>query len=233
MSAVVDRSACPRLLLTIASSSPSSSIRVAYACRRSWNRWRGRAELYGDPGERVDDLHAREEARATVETRYLGGHPANFPDVLDAWATDVRESERMAVMALRICELDRLNPIDEERDISPDPEKVARYVVRQTVHSSTPLGLGWVIWRDASDLPGDLIFNVNYLGDTIAEHAPRDGQGYLRVAITCGPLRPPSAHADDATKAAALCPRPVRRGCHGSACRRPGCAVTLADHTRR
>jgi glutamate decarboxylase len=28
----------------------------------------------------------------------------------------------------------------------------------------SPLGLGWVIWRDKSDLPGDLIFNVNYLG---------------------------------------------------------------------
>jgi len=27
-----------------------------------------------------------------------------------------------------------------------------------------PLGCGWIIWRDASDLPEDLIFNVNYLG---------------------------------------------------------------------
>ncbi len=27
-----------------------------------------------------------------------------------------------------------------------------------------PLGSGWVIWRDAKDLPKDLIFNVNYLG---------------------------------------------------------------------
>lgn len=27
-----------------------------------------------------------------------------------------------------------------------------------------PLGSGWVIWRDAKDLPEDLIFNVNYLG---------------------------------------------------------------------
>ena len=26
-----------------------------------------------------------------------------------------------------------------------------------------PLGVGWVIWRDASDLPEDLVFNVNYL----------------------------------------------------------------------
>ncbi|QKJ66967.1 glutamate decarboxylase [Deefgea piscis] len=27
-----------------------------------------------------------------------------------------------------------------------------------------PLGVGWVIWRDKTDLPQDLIFNVNYLG---------------------------------------------------------------------
>jgi glutamate decarboxylase len=27
-----------------------------------------------------------------------------------------------------------------------------------------PLGSGWVIWRDAKDLPENLIFNVNYLG---------------------------------------------------------------------
>jgi glutamate decarboxylase len=27
-----------------------------------------------------------------------------------------------------------------------------------------PLGVGWVIWRDASDLPEELVFRVNYLG---------------------------------------------------------------------
>ena len=27
-----------------------------------------------------------------------------------------------------------------------------------------PLGAGWVVWREAKDLPEDLIFNVNYLG---------------------------------------------------------------------
>ena len=27
-----------------------------------------------------------------------------------------------------------------------------------------PLGAGWVVWREASDLPKELIFNVNYLG---------------------------------------------------------------------
>src|SRR5262249_16122437 len=27
-----------------------------------------------------------------------------------------------------------------------------------------PLGVGWVIWRDKTELPDDLIFHVNYLG---------------------------------------------------------------------
>src|SRR6185295_6517833 len=27
-----------------------------------------------------------------------------------------------------------------------------------------PLGVGWVVWRDAAELPDDLVFHVNYLG---------------------------------------------------------------------
>jgi len=28
----------------------------------------------------------------------------------------------------------------------------------------SPIGVGWIVWRDSSDLPEELIFNVNYLG---------------------------------------------------------------------
>ena len=35
----------------------------------------------------------------------------------------------------------------------------------------SPLGVGWVIWREAKDLPEDLIFNVNYLGGNMATFA--------------------------------------------------------------
>jgi glutamate decarboxylase len=35
----------------------------------------------------------------------------------------------------------------------------------------SPLGVGWVIWREASDLPEDLIFNVNYLGGNMPTFA--------------------------------------------------------------
>jgi glutamate decarboxylase len=34
-----------------------------------------------------------------------------------------------------------------------------------------PLGVGWVVWRDASELPDDLVFNVNYLGGNIPTFA--------------------------------------------------------------
>jgi glutamate decarboxylase len=34
-----------------------------------------------------------------------------------------------------------------------------------------PLGVGWIIWRDAQDLPEDLIFNVNYLGGNMPTFA--------------------------------------------------------------
>jgi glutamate decarboxylase len=41
-----------------------------------------------------------------------------------------------------------------------------------------PLGCGWIIWRNRSDLPEDLIFNVNYLGGnmpTLALNFSRPG----------------------------------------------------------
>ncbi len=34
-----------------------------------------------------------------------------------------------------------------------------------------PLGVGWVVWREKTDLPEDLIFWVNYLGDNIPTFA--------------------------------------------------------------
>ncbi len=34
-----------------------------------------------------------------------------------------------------------------------------------------PLGVGWIVWRTASDLPEELIFNVNYLGGNMPTFA--------------------------------------------------------------
>jgi glutamate decarboxylase len=66
-----------------------------------------------------------------------------------------------------------------------------------------PLGVGWVVWRDKSDLPEDLIFRVNYLGGdmpTFALNFSRPGgeiicqyylflrlgrEGYQRIHNAC------------------------------------------------
>jgi glutamate decarboxylase len=34
-----------------------------------------------------------------------------------------------------------------------------------------PLGVGWILWRDAEDLPEDLVFRVNYLGGDMVDFA--------------------------------------------------------------
>lgn len=67
----------------------------------------------------------------------------------------------------------------------------------------SPLGVGWVVWREANDLPEELIFNVNYLGGnmpTFALNFSRPGgqivaqyynflrlgiEGYTRVHSAC------------------------------------------------
>lgn len=67
----------------------------------------------------------------------------------------------------------------------------------------SPLGVGWVVWREKEDLPEDLVFNVNYLGGnmpTFALNFSRPGgqiiaqyynllrhgrQGYARIQQAC------------------------------------------------
>lgn len=67
----------------------------------------------------------------------------------------------------------------------------------------SPLGVGWVVWRDKADLPEELIFNVNYLGGnmpTFALNFSRPGgeivaqyynflrlgkEGYYKVQKSC------------------------------------------------
>jgi hypothetical protein len=78
--------------------------------------------------ERVNGLLIAEEARRVAEERYLGGHQANYPDVLAGWAEHDFEAKKMAVAAMRICELEGLEPLDEDRFITLDPERITRNV---------------------------------------------------------------------------------------------------------
>jgi hypothetical protein len=61
---------------------------------------------------RVDELLAAQEACAMVEQRYLDGHAALFPDVVEQWAERLRFAQELAVMAERLAELDGVPPAD-------------------------------------------------------------------------------------------------------------------------
>ncbi|HBO22689.1 MAG TPA: glutamate decarboxylase [Providencia sp.] len=60
---------------------------------------------------------------------------------------------------------------------APDLEWDFRLPRVKSINSSghkfglAPLGAGWVIWREATDLPEELIFNVNYLGGNMPTFA--------------------------------------------------------------
>ena len=99
-----------------------------------------------------------------------------------------------------------------------------------------PLGVGWIVWRDTSDLPEKLIFNVNYLGGnmpTFALNFSRPGgqivaqyynflrlgkEGYRKVHQAGFAARAM------ARKSAATSPRAARNWCSSPAARsaRPG-----------
>jgi hypothetical protein len=70
---------------------------------------------------RVSELRAAQEARAIVEGRYLEGHGALFPDVAASWGEQVRSTESITDMAVRLAELDSVPPA-----VPGDPEALSR-----------------------------------------------------------------------------------------------------------
>jgi hypothetical protein len=73
---------------------------------------------------RVAELLAQEEARKIVEARYLGGHSSLFPATARRWQELVHWAQKAGVMTLRLAELDGAEPIDEERQLLPDPGRI-------------------------------------------------------------------------------------------------------------
>jgi hypothetical protein len=66
--------------------------------------------------DRVTELHATEAARVATEARYLDEAAALFPAGLRAWAAQQTASERAAVIAMRLAELDgEPPPVDEDQ----------------------------------------------------------------------------------------------------------------------
>ena len=59
---------------------------------------------------RVDELQAAQEARSTVERRYLDGHPALFPDVARSWDEQVKSTGEIADVAVLLAGFDGVPP---------------------------------------------------------------------------------------------------------------------------
>jgi hypothetical protein len=49
-------------------------------------------------------------ARSRVEAKYLDGRPVLFPAAVRAWSEQLEQTERLAVMADRLSELDGVGP---------------------------------------------------------------------------------------------------------------------------
>jgi hypothetical protein len=77
---------------------------------------------------RVDELLAAQQARETVEARYLGGHPALFPDELREWAEQVRSTQRIAALAVGMAERDGIPP-PEAPEADAVSSRTAQFVV--------------------------------------------------------------------------------------------------------
>lgn len=73
---------------------------------------------------RVAELMAQAEARSFVERRYLGGHPALFPETRRQWDEQLHDSQEAGIMALRLAELDGAQPMDEALQLVPSQERI-------------------------------------------------------------------------------------------------------------
>ena len=69
---------------------------------------------------RLAELRAAEEARATVEARYLAGHTTLFPDAVKAWEAQCTSTDTLAGVAYRLAELDGVPPAEP-----PDAEAMS------------------------------------------------------------------------------------------------------------
>jgi hypothetical protein len=72
---------------------------------------------------RLAELRAAREARSAVEARYLAGHTALFPDAVKAWDEQLRNTETLADVAVRLAELDGVPPAEPA-----DPDAVSARV---------------------------------------------------------------------------------------------------------
>jgi hypothetical protein len=85
------------------------------------------ATLRGPLLFRLAELQAAQEARASVEARYLGDHTALFPDEMKAWDEQLRNTETLADVGCRLAALDGVPPA-EQPDHEADSARVTELV---------------------------------------------------------------------------------------------------------
>lgn len=79
------------------------------------------AQVLGLLLSRVAELEAAGQARTQAEQQYLDACPALFPDTREAWVDQVRATREVAVMAVRLVELDGVDlPRSEDEDAISD-----------------------------------------------------------------------------------------------------------------
>jgi hypothetical protein len=95
---------------------------------------------------RVNELVASQEARSSVEARYLEGHAALFPDIAAVFEEQLHQSQEIAVMAWRAAELDGVEPAEPEDPVALKAqagELVADLVEPAKAEALDKLGEGW------------------------------------------------------------------------------------------
>jgi hypothetical protein len=75
------------------------------------SRAEGLTALRGGAVARASELRALETARARVEARYLGGHPALFPATVRSWTEQRQRTDAIAEITVRLAEFEDLPPL--------------------------------------------------------------------------------------------------------------------------
>lgn len=76
---------------------------------------------------RVTELHGLELARERISARYLDGRSILLPGMERDWAKQVHDCEELAVMAIRLAELDGRRPLEPE-GLEPSEALIVRRV---------------------------------------------------------------------------------------------------------
>ena len=122
---------------------------------------------------RVNELLAWQEARASIETRYLDGHSALFPDVAAAFGAQLQDSGEIAAMAARaagLAGLEAEQPDDRDVITLRAGELVADLVEPAKADTLDKLGEG----RQALDIAAGwvrskMVPRAAVAGDQVAE----------------------------------------------------------------